>query len=136
MTFSDKNAAALFPRTLQILESITPLNDLLDYFKSKLKSIPPWLFLKWIPQILSMYSTRVKDFVEETLLVIGKEYPNAVFFALRGQESKFEGTRLDVFLNRPLLRTFTHELMRLTEPAHLVKDFLGIMLVRFTTVIE
>ncbi|KAL5274705.1 PRKDC family protein [Megaselia abdita] len=79
MYYESKEARRLFPCLLE-LPSIKNGNNIEqeDLFKENVSNIPEWMFLNWIPQILSYMNISRPNHLDDIISRIAFSYPNAI----------------------------------------------------------
>ncbi|KAK3917413.1 DNA-dependent protein kinase catalytic subunit [Frankliniella fusca] len=77
MKCGSNRARQLFPILLQLP---TLSSHLANDFLEKSSSIPVWMFLGWIPQLLAMLDSQAEKLVSPLLRKIAKTYPNAISY--------------------------------------------------------
>ncbi|KAF9918927.1 hypothetical protein BX616_004199 [Lobosporangium transversale] len=128
-------ATELFPRLLQIIEiypsSQKPFTEMVTDLSGS------WTFVRWIQQMVAVLDKPIGACVMPILKSIALQYPNALYYPLTISAENFafeqgpagEKCMQDVaFLKKtvfsPLKEDFIFELRRLTNPDHLIKDWL------------
>ncbi|KAF9135211.1 hypothetical protein BGW39_004143 [Mortierella sp. 14UC] len=142
MRDEELGATELFPRLLQVIE-IYPSTQ--KAFTELVSSFPGcWTFVCWIPQMVAILDKPTGTCVMPILKKIAKQYPNALYYPLTisaenysfekdaaGEKRRVEFTKLKREIASPLKEDFIFELRRLTNPEHLLKDWLEQTLVLF-----
>ncbi|KAF9155537.1 hypothetical protein BG015_009513 [Linnemannia schmuckeri] len=142
MRDEEMGATELFPRLLQVIE-IYPSTQ--KSFTQLVSSFPGcWTFVCWIPQMVAILDKPTGSCVMPILKMIAKQYPNALYYPLTisaenytferdsaGERRKAEFTKLKREIASPLKEDFIFELRRLTNPEHLLKDWLEQTLILF-----
>ncbi|KAF9909938.1 hypothetical protein EC991_007741 [Linnemannia zychae] len=142
MRDEEHGATELFPRLLQVIE-IYPSTQKL--FTELVTSFPGcWTFVCWIPQMVAILDKPTGTCVMPILKKIAKQYPNALYYPLTisaenysfekdsaGDKRRVEFTKLKREIASPLKEDFIFELRRLTNPEHLLKDWLEQTLILF-----
>lgn len=54
-----------------------------------MRSVPAWMFLSWIQQIVSRFDFKNKCFLDDLLLRVAKEYPTAIVYAFQLSYKQF-----------------------------------------------
>ncbi|EGG13650.1 DNA-dependent protein kinase subunit [Cavenderia fasciculata] len=116
-----------FPRLLEIISQYeSTAND----FKENIKTIPCWMFIRWMSQIFPYLDLPQGPLVISILVKIAQYYPQAIYFPYKISSEQFGrigqkvSQPLDLILKDSLLDTFTLELERLTHPEHRFKDYM------------
>ncbi|KAF9439193.1 hypothetical protein BGZ76_009365 [Entomortierella beljakovae] len=131
----EPGAVELFPRLLQIIESYPSSQKL---FTDMVTGFPGcWTFVRWIQQMVAILDKPIGACVMPILKSIASQYPNALYYPLTisaenysfAKDSSGEKRRADVeilkkTISSPLKEDFIFELRRLTNPEHLLKDWL------------
>eukprot|EP01129_Flabellula_baltica_P008061 TRINITY_DN3175_c0_g1_i1.p1 TRINITY_DN3175_c0_g1~~TRINITY_DN3175_c0_g1_i1.p1 ORF type:complete len:1540 (+),score=329.42 TRINITY_DN3175_c0_g1_i1:246-4622(+) len=112
-----------FPRLLQLLIQY-PKNS--AYFRKQVKTIPAWMFISWIPQVLGLMSTPVASSVMEIILRLMKDYPQSIYYpfvitseGLDTDQMEKVPQILQYFEEKlPTLKLFVNALDKLTNPEH------------------
>ncbi|CAO3567705.1 unnamed protein product [Mortierella alpina] len=135
MQDEETGATELFPRLLQIIEiypsSQKPFTELVTEFTGC------WTFVRWIQQLVAVLDKPIGACVMPILSAIAQQYPNALYYPLTissenftfensssGQKRKADVASLKKAVYSPLKEDFIFELRRLTNPDHLLKDWL------------
>ncbi|KAJ3178568.1 hypothetical protein HDU85_005175 [Gaertneriomyces sp. JEL0708] len=126
-------AIEFYPRLLELVETY---KNAVDTFLAMSESIPSWTFLRWLPQMTALLDKDVGDVVYPSLLRVANDYPRALYYPLAISSEQYSFSSDPLCLNRrqnvqnlrdmlksPLLETLTIELKRLTEPLHVLKDW-------------
>ena len=133
------SAIDFFPRVMQLTES--RIGCVEDFIKLA-ADIPTWKFLKWIPQMTALLDK--VDFLSDSIRRVSLDYPSALIFplTLSSEQYSFDESsssqrrrevvkRLVQSCSSPLMTIFMRELIRLTDPILLFKEFLDKISVRF-----
>ncbi|KAF8937820.1 hypothetical protein BGZ58_002088 [Dissophora ornata] len=135
MRDEELGATELFPRLLQIIEiypsSQKPFTELVSEFSGC------WTFVRWIQQMVAVLDKPIGACVMPILTSIAQQYPNALYYPLTisaenytferspsGEKRKVDVEQLKKAIYSPLKEDFIFELRRLTNPDHLLKDWL------------
>ncbi|KAF9986247.1 hypothetical protein BGZ75_002051 [Mortierella antarctica] len=135
MQDEETGATELFPRLLHIIEiypsSQKPFTELVTEFTGC------WTFVRWIQQLVAVLDKPIGACVMPILSAIAQQYPNALYYPLTissenftfensssGQKRKADVAILKKAVYSPLKEDFIFELRRLTNPDHLLKDWL------------
>ncbi|KAG2173613.1 hypothetical protein INT43_005031, partial [Umbelopsis isabellina] len=128
-------ASELFPRLLELIDDYPETSS---YFKSRSSQLSAiWLLLPWLPQIVAVMDKSVASSVNPLVTAIAQVYPNALYYpmAISREHYRFESTKAGKrqeqqvqvvwsYLSSPIMNDFITELRRLTNPEHIVKDFI------------
>ncbi|KAF9401271.1 hypothetical protein BGX21_002182 [Mortierella sp. AD011] len=131
----EPGAVELFPRLLQIIE-IYPSSQ--KSFTELVSDFPGcWTFVRWIQQMVAVLDKPIGACVMPILKSIASQYPNALYYPLTisaenysfeknpsGEKRKADVDMLKKSIHSPLKEDFIFELRRLTNPEHLLKDWL------------
>ncbi|KAF9360792.1 hypothetical protein BGX26_007743 [Mortierella sp. AD094] len=131
----EPGAVELFPRLLQIIE-IYPSSQ--KSFTELVSDFPGcWTFVRWIQQMVAVLDKPIGACVMPILRSIASQYPNALYYPLTisaenysfernpsGEKRKADVDMLKKSVHSPLKEDFIFELRRLTNPDHLLKDWL------------
>ncbi|KAI8329229.1 hypothetical protein BC941DRAFT_384857 [Chlamydoabsidia padenii] len=134
-----QQAAERFPRLLELIERYPSAGD--DFRSNVEKSSVTWHYIRWIPQLVAILDKPIAKYVFPMVLKLAEEYPAALYYPFQLSNEHYEcyKEQLDP-LNReaimqikttiksPLMETFTCELRRLTNPEHIVKDFIDFIM--------
>lgn len=77
MKLGSEEARLLFPCLLRILDLKT---ELCDVFTEEARSVPTWMFLMWIPQLLGLLGSPLVAAIVDVVTRIAKTYPQAIMF--------------------------------------------------------
>ncbi|KAG0369575.1 hypothetical protein BGZ54_009551 [Gamsiella multidivaricata] len=135
MRDEETGATELFPRLLQIIE-IYPSSQ--KIFMELVSDFPgSWGFVRWIQQMVAVLDKPIGACVMPILTSIAQQYPNALYYPLTisaenyafekspsGEKRKSDVAVLKRTIYSPLKEDFIFELRRLTNPDHLLKDWL------------
>ncbi|XP_055605401.1 DNA-dependent protein kinase catalytic subunit-like [Uranotaenia lowii] len=125
MQHGSKPARQLFPYLLQL--PFLQDGSLQDQFIEASSLVPEWMFLRWIPQILSYVNWNEKSYLENLLLRIAKVYPLAIYYPARlalKTHQKISGilelgstlAKINNLLTFPKLDRFSSELAQIVVP--------------------
>lgn len=134
-------ASELFPRLLELIDDYPETSDYFKSCSSQLSAI--WLLLPWLPQIVAVLDKSIASSVNPLVTTIAKVYPNALYYpmAISREHYRFDNTKagkrqeqqvqvLWSYLSSPIMNDFITELRRLTNPEHIVKDFIDYAMVQ------
>lgn len=138
MKTGNQRANDMFPRLISLLK----YGETHKVFKTELKSVPEWMLVKWIGQILAIFDRPECDVFKEIVERVIKNYPQVFFYYYRTFMSVdsyatyckiFKGFRsetwkmVDEELNKLVyLQDFTEALDQLTYPEHRLKSYLDL----------
>lgn len=132
MSYESKEAQQLFPCILQFNYS---QNDLLaeDFIKES-ALVPEWMFIAWIPQILSNLKFSVKSHLDKIIERLAESYPAALIYSFRisyeQYKQQYKGVqliqrefivKLKNLLKNPILDKFIEAFLNLCIPEVLLK---------------
>eukprot|EP00794_Sanderia_malayensis_P010265 gene10265-11319_t len=133
MTLGSTEARQRFPLLLQI---ISRYPETRDAFCRKTGSVPLWMFLSWLNQIVALLDKDEAPAVLPLLKKVAKEYPQALVHPLRisseqysfgshvdGRKNRDNFERLFADTNCPVWDEFVAALDTLTNPDHIFKDW-------------
>lgn len=123
MQLGHRRARELFPRLLQLPglheESIS------NTFSAEAFSVPDWLFLEWIPQILCHTNLHVECCLDVIVTKLFTSYPSALIYPLRftlmstledGEHARPFLTNILNNLETPLIKNFINGLLLICYP--------------------
>ncbi|KAG0005263.1 hypothetical protein BGZ65_011584, partial [Modicella reniformis] len=135
MREGDLAATELFPRLLQIIETYPSCQKSFTEQASSFAGC--WIFVRWIQQMVAVLDKPIGACVMPILSAISKQYPNALYYPLTisaenytfeknpsGAKRRDDVAKLKKAIHSPLKAEFIFELRRLTNPEHLLKDWL------------
>ncbi|KAI9359803.1 hypothetical protein BD770DRAFT_319254 [Pilaira anomala] len=127
-----------FPRLLELLELFPEVGPLFKECSVQVNT--SWKFIRWIPQLVSFIESPIAAFILPSLTRIAEDYPKALYYPFnmsleqyewKNQETPDENKqmieKIKTRIYSPLMAEFSVELQRLTNPDHLVKDFIGLL---------
>lgn len=124
MEHESLEARQMFPRLLQ-LPDLANNDELAQKFDEGIARVPEWVFLAWIPQILSRLSFDADSYLDKLINRLVDTYPNALIFPLRlslgvNRSAVIRPFLRDILqrLETPLLQTFINNLHLLVLPAN------------------
>ncbi|KAG0303333.1 hypothetical protein BGZ98_006787, partial [Dissophora globulifera] len=142
MRDDDLGATELFPRLLQLIENYSSSQSVFTELVSDFQGY--WIFIRWIQQMVAILDKPIGACVMPILVAIAKQYPNTLYYPLTisaenytfersssGQKRKADVDALKKTIYSPLKEDFIFELRRLTNPDHLMKDWLDHTLALF-----
>ncbi|XP_074649158.1 DNA-dependent protein kinase catalytic subunit-like [Tubulanus polymorphus] len=139
MKHNSQEARQYFPRLLQI---IAEFPQLIELFIEKSKSVPRWMFISWISQMVALLDKKESLAVHDILLTVCEEYPQAVIYPFKicSENFTFEGhendkmsqatiKKLEAMLGQvPHVNTFISALEQFGQPEALFKDWIDEMM--------
>ncbi|XP_048576196.1 DNA-dependent protein kinase catalytic subunit isoform X3 [Nematostella vectensis] len=133
MEHGSEEARNRFPRLLQIVE-LYP--HTLDSFVKKVETVPCWMFIGWINQMVALMDKKEARAVHGIVTEIAKNYPQALCYAFKVSSEQFvfdsspEGNtnrkaveRIRKLLESPLMDSFIAALEQLHNPEMAFKDW-------------
>ncbi|KAI9251048.1 hypothetical protein BY458DRAFT_559563 [Sporodiniella umbellata] len=129
-----KHAAEKFPRLLELIE-LYP--DTGEFFVESSESFgSTWLYIGWIPQLVAILDLSIARFVYPVVKKLAKSYPKALYYPFyigyehyqlakdKIPEENIENIeKIKDIIRSPLMEDFCLELKRLTDPEHIIRDF-------------
>lgn len=82
MKFGSQPARQMFPILLE-MPSLDSSDEIKQIFNDTSVDIPDWMFLSWIPQILSVLSFEKASFVDDLIIRMARTYPLAISYPFR-----------------------------------------------------
>lgn len=110
MKLGTYDARMLFPRALELLGSTDPNSPIRAHFRSVTKSIPVWMFLDWLPQLLGTLGLPHGTLIHSLLIRMAKEYPQAVIYPYQLTRDTLVSSRAPIKLQEPILSQAKHAL--------------------------
>ena len=114
-------------------------NIFTDDFNEELDMIPKWLFLSYIPQILSHFDFKNDCYLDSLILTLARRYPNAMFFPFKlshdhykqvvntNENEKNVVKQLNGLLQNPLMLKFTMAMQNLCVPEKILDTHLMLL---------
>ncbi|CAO3672189.1 unnamed protein product [Umbelopsis ramanniana] len=135
MDLGVKEATHIFPRLLELIEEYPATRE---HFKTCSKEFSGiWILLPWLPQLVAVLDKAIAPSVNPLVKSIAKSYPKALYYPMAiskehykfddSQGGKRQSQQVEMIWNAvssPLMNDFVTELRRLTNPEHIVKDFI------------
>ncbi|KAG9478931.1 hypothetical protein GDO78_012545 [Eleutherodactylus coqui] len=135
LKLGSKEARLKFPRLLQIIE-LYP-NETFDLMVKEVSSVPCWLFIGWISQMMAMLDKRESLAVQFIIEEIADHYPQSLVypFMISGEnydfEDTFDGHRNKLFVEKiqnkldknGVIKDFIQALEQLSNPALILQDW-------------
>lgn len=96
MQYNSTDARQVFPQLLQ-LPQLQVNTQLQDTFKNESLNVPEWMFLGWIPQILSILTFDRDHYLDDLVLRIATTYPMAIFYAFQQSFNQYHEQNSSTF---------------------------------------
>ncbi|XP_019852740.1 PREDICTED: DNA-dependent protein kinase catalytic subunit [Amphimedon queenslandica] len=87
MSLGSSKARELFPRLLQLVEAHP---DTMDLMINKSSTIPCWMFIGWINQMIALVDKPESRAVHDILIRIADTYPQSLYYAFRMSSSGYK----------------------------------------------
>ena len=142
-SFGSVQAIDAFPKILELLTKYGKIAGVKDSFQDTIdERCSAWIFLRWIPQILSLVADKNGELVAELLDCIAREYPHVLYSPFRvsmdalrekhatkglPMEIASIATRITPRLKNPLIDAFVEALQGLNHPELRLQDALKLM---------
>lgn len=97
MKYDSNEARTLLPTILQFKRLLTD-QELINTFKTETSRVPHWMFLEWIPQILSHFDFGKSCFLDELLLNLSESYPSALLYPFRLSYEQYISVKSNKFI--------------------------------------
>lgn len=131
MCYESKEARRLFPCLLELTSLKNGNNiDQEDLFKENVATVPEWMFINWIPQILSYMNISRTNHLDDILHRIALYYPNALkhsfdlwYENLKGNQ-RFAIKNIKDRLHNDITQKFVESFKYLCVPEILLKTYL------------
>ncbi|KAL5017908.1 hypothetical protein ScPMuIL_003630 [Solemya velum] len=136
MKLNSREALQRFPRLLQLVEYH---RDTMSTFIKKCQEVPCWMFIMWISQMMALLDKPEAPAIQNLLVSISKEYPQAVVYAFRlsregfvfgnsvqDKDNKAATQKLADLLSEervPLVSKFIAALEQFGQPEMIFKDW-------------
>ncbi|KAI8098597.1 uncharacterized protein BX664DRAFT_288171 [Halteromyces radiatus] len=134
-----RQAAERFPRLLELIERYPETGT--DFKANAEKDSVVWRYIRWIPQLVAILDKPTAKYIYPIILKLAQEYPSALYYPFQLSNEHYECykeqldptnrnmiARIKEIIRSPLMETFTNELRRLTNPEHIVKDFIDFIM--------
>ncbi|KAI8075324.1 hypothetical protein BC940DRAFT_249003 [Gongronella butleri] len=138
MQLGHMQAVEHFPRLLELIERYPKTGPVFKQHASKQAVI--WYYIRWIPQLVAILDRPSTQYVLPILFKLAETYPSALYYPLQISNEHYECykdqldpdnyaaiQRIKSIITSPLQEVFTNELRRLTNPEHIVKDFIDLI---------
>jgi DNA-dependent protein kinase catalytic subunit len=136
MRFGSSEAQQLLPKLLRFIgEGTAGVDPLSERFVANAAQVPCWVFLAWLPQMISLLDTPKAKWLHGIISAIATEYPNALVLPMtisvpglkfpnknQKQDQEF-AERMQKELSFEPLSTLMWELERLSHPAMILSDW-------------
>lgn len=96
-----------------------------------------WKLIRWIPQLVSLIAEPIAKYTFPCLEKIAIHYPKALYYPFQIPRDTYELKKRNMakedcesvekilhLIRSPIMDEFINELKRLSEPKHIVKDFM------------
>ncbi|KAI9483447.1 MAG: hypothetical protein EXX96DRAFT_536784 [Benjaminiella poitrasii] len=130
-----KDSIDYFPRLLELIELYPEAGPVFEACSLELNL--SWKFIRWIPQLISSMASPISKHLMPVLERIAKDYPKALYFPFQMSYQFYELRKSKLsretcnsiekiinLIRSPILQKFSDELKRLTDPDHIIKDFI------------
>ncbi|CAO3615261.1 unnamed protein product [Cunninghamella echinulata] len=124
-----------FPRLLELIERYPEAGQ--DFETNAEKCNITWYYIRWIPQLIAILDRPIAKHVFPIVYRLAQDYPSALYYPFHISNEHFECfkeqlnqsnreaiEKIKNTIRSPMMETFTMELRRLTNPEHIVKDFI------------
>ncbi|KAI8883147.1 hypothetical protein K501DRAFT_333495 [Backusella circina FSU 941] len=135
MDRGSKIAAERFPRLLELIEMYPESGEIFKEYSNSFNGT--WMYIQWIPQLVAVLDTLIAQFVFPSIKRLAEAYPNALYYPFHISFEHYEIIKdkldaknvenieqINAMLRSPLKEEFLLELRRLTDPEHILKDFI------------
>ena len=142
-SFGSVEAIDTFPKVLELLAKHSEVEAVKGCFNYTIQErCSPWIFLRWIPQILSLFADLKGNLVVDLLEAMAKEYPHVLHSPFRVSmealkarysseslpgEISAVAARVSHLLENPLMDAFVEALQGLNHPELRLQDALKLM---------
>ncbi|KAL9555838.1 hypothetical protein MBANPS3_002175 [Mucor bainieri] len=136
MDLGHHEASNYFPRLLELIELYPETGETFKACSLKISAV--WKYIRWIPQLVSSMNGPIAPYILPALSRLAETYPNALYYPMQISCEIYELRksalprdicdaieRIMHMIKSPILEEFSNELKRLTDPYHIVKDFLA-----------
>lgn len=135
MKAGSEKARHLFPCILRIVEVNNSFSDL---FKKEARSVPVWMFISWIPQLLGNLDTKSVNAVGKIIVKIAESYPNAIKFPYYLRKKRFSlndqnaslVNKLDSLLLNPIIENFISSVSSVCNPVKYLEYYVFKMIMQ------
>ncbi|GAQ84757.1 putative phosphatidylinositol kinase, partial [Klebsormidium nitens] len=125
--------ASLKPHQLvpRVLALVGQNKETLAEFESGVESVPSWVFISWVSQILSVMEQPEGRVLARVLERVAEEFPQALYYPFNvsqpafGDVARERTSRVARLLHNPLLDQFVTALSDLSHPNLKLKDWLS-----------
>ncbi|KAG1019202.1 hypothetical protein G6F26_010314 [Rhizopus arrhizus] len=135
-----KIAAERFPRLLELVELYPETGATFVECSKKFGST--WLYIRWIPQLVSIFDLSIAKFIYPVIKRLAESYPKALYYPFHISYEHYQLVKdriprenyefiqkIKHAIRSPIMEEFCNELKRLTDPEHIVKDFIDFLYV-------
>ncbi|KAF1799211.1 hypothetical protein FB192DRAFT_1333067 [Mucor lusitanicus] len=136
MDLGHREASNYFPRLLELIELYPETGE--TFKACSLRISATWRYIRWIPQLVSSMNGPIAPYILPAIQRLAETYPNALYYPMQISCEIYELRknalpkdicdaieRIMHMIKSPILEEFSNELKRLTDPYHIVKDFLA-----------
>ncbi|GAN09060.1 DNA-dependent protein kinase catalytic subunit isoform 1 [Mucor ambiguus] len=136
MDLGHQEASNYFPRLLELIELYPETGETFKTCSLQISAI--WKYIRWIPQLVSSMNGPIAPYILPAIQKLAEAYPNALYYPMQISCEIYELRkntlpkdicdaieRIMQMIRSPILEEFSNELKRLTDPYHIVKDFLA-----------
>ncbi|ORE05303.1 hypothetical protein BCV72DRAFT_250689 [Rhizopus microsporus var. microsporus] len=138
-----KRAAERFPRILELVELYPEIGS--SFVECSENFGSTWLYIRWIPQMVSILDLPIAKYMYPVIKTVAENYPKALYYPFHisyehyrlvdnklSEENKKYIEEIRALIRSPIMEEFCTELKRLTNPEHIVKDFIEFLQVLTT----
>ncbi|KAK4516378.1 uncharacterized protein ATC70_011349 [Mucor velutinosus] len=136
MDLGHLEASNYFPRLLELIELYPETGE--TFKACSLQFSATWKYIRWIPQLVSSMNGPIAPYILPAIQRLAETYPNALYYPIQVSCEIYELRksalpkdicdaieRIMHIIKSPILEEFSNELRRLTDPYHIIKDFLA-----------
>ncbi|KAG1168656.1 hypothetical protein G6F71_008958 [Rhizopus microsporus] len=133
-----KRAAERFPRILELVELYPEIGP--SFVECSENFGSTWLYIRWIPQMVSILDLPIAKYMYPVIKTVAENYPKALYYPFHisyehyrlvdnklSEENKMYIEEIRALIRSPIMEEFCTELRRLTNPEHIVKDFIDFL---------
>ncbi|CAO1436743.1 unnamed protein product [Diamesa tonsa] len=111
-------------------------NVLTDEFNEELLTVPVWIFLSYIPQILSHFDFKSECYLDNLMLTLARKYPNSMFYPFKLSHDYYQRNltklvkdrevvkQLNDLIESPIMMKFLFAMQNLCVPELILKTHL------------
>ena len=134
IAYGSNEAKRFIPYLLQLPDLKN--NVLTDEFNEELVTIPAWIFLSYIPQILSHFDFKSDCYLDNLMLTLARKYPNSMFFPFKLSHEYYQQNLVKLVKDRkvvkqlidliesPIMMKFMNAMQNLCMPELILKTHL------------